>query len=672
MRHCMKKKISLLLLVLSIALALVSTVVLVLSAFGAVNYTKIRADLTGVSSVYADDAAEELYSYAGNLTRRTYEGELLTEYTFGEQTDVRVSAVEKIGGMLYVSLLDERKIVTFDAETGEHGKVYNILDPIKSFTLSEDGSYLAVASENKNKTYITLLETADGKSWVEDTGAQTPYLCEINSPAAAVALYFEGDSLIYALKNGDIYSVRLDGVYEEQRVYRTELTLVAYGRTKNGDSVAVSDKGIVMQYRDGETIAQLQLSGDVYCASVCVGSDIVAVGMRYDAMRFYSAQEQKIVASVSVYNEPSKIERSAASADRIFVYESLSGSGKLLDLENVKSLQTYAILKTVSIVTEVIFVLFLVFSVINISCLGGRQLSLFKKIGKAFWAHKKSYLMLLPSFVLLGIFNYFPAIWSFFLSLTEYKPGVYTRFVGLENFAAMFENEYFWAGMQNMIIFLVTDILKVLIPPLIIAELIFAMRSQKAQYWTRVLMYIPGILPGVAGVMIWTSGILGMDGLINVFLRTVGLGNLATDWLGTSETAIWALVFIGFPYIGGYLLFYGAIMSVPKELFEAAKLDGCNWWQRIVFIDMPLISPQLKYVFVTGFIGSIQDFGRVWLTTGGGPGYSTYIPALELYNNISQFNNYGMAAAMGVFLFVIILIITIFNMKIKTQSAVGD
>ena len=78
-----------------------------------------------------------------------------------------------------------------------------------------------------------------------------------------------------------------------------------------------------------------------------------------------------------------------------------------------------------------------------------------------------------------------------------------------------------------------------------------------------------------------------------------------------------------------------------------------------------------KYVFVTGFIGSIQDFGRVWLTTGGGPGYSTYIPALELYNNISQFNNYGMAAAMGVFLFVIILIITIFNMKIKTQSAVG-
>lgn len=668
----MKKKISLLLLVLSIALALVSTVVLVLSAFGAVNYTKIRADLTGVSSVYADDAAEELYSYAGNLTRRTYEGELLTEYTFGEQTDVRVSAVEKIGGMLYVSLLDERKIVTFDAETGEHGKVYNILDPIKSFTLSEDGSYLAVASENKNKTYITLLETADGKSWVEDTGAQTPYLCEINSPAAAVALYFEGDSLIYALKNGDIYSVRLDGVYEEQRVYRTELTLVAYGRTKNGDSVAVSDKGIVMQYRDGETIAQLQLSGDVYCASVCVGSDIVAVGMRYDAMRFYSAQEQKIVASVSVYNEPSKIERSAASADRIFVYESLSGSGKLLDLENVKSLQTYAILKTVSIVTEVIFVLFLVFSVINISCLGGRQLSLFKKIGKAFWAHKKSYLMLLPSFVLLGIFNYFPAIWSFFLSLTEYKPGVYTRFVGLENFAAMFENEYFWAGMQNMIIFLVTDILKVLIPPLIIAELIFAMRSQKAQYWTRVLMYIPGILPGVAGVMIWTSGILGMDGLINVFLRTVGLGNLATDWLGTSETAIWALVFIGFPYIGGYLLFYGAIMSVPKELFEAAKLDGCNWWQRIVFIDMPLISPQLKYVFVTGFIGSIQDFGRVWLTTGGGPGYSTYIPALELYNNISQFNNYGMAAAMGVFLFVIILIITIFNMKIKTQSAVGD
>ena len=669
----MKKKTSVLLLILSVALVLISTAVLLMSVFGSSDFTDIRADLQGASAVYIDDEANAVYAYDGSLAKRNFQGERLVEYSFGEgQETPRISEINVKGGKVYVSLVDERMIVSFDEASGTPETVYRLLDPISKFVLDGNGEYLAVASKNGNKNYVTLLETRAGTVWADDGGAQTPHLCEIEYSTDVVSLYFEEDTLTYALKNGNVYSIAQDGEYSPERVLRTELTLIAYGNVRNGSQVAVSDKGIVAQYEGGERVAEVQLGGDVYCASVNEGSDLVSIGMRYEKMRFYSAESRNIAAKVAVFNEPTKIEQSADGADRIFVYESLSGSGMLIDLNKARGIEVYEILEIVFIVTEVVFGLFFIFSVLNISKIGGKLLSVYKKIGQALWKHKKSYLMLLPSFAALGVFNYFPAIWSFFLSLTEYKPGVYTRFVGLNNFITMFQNEYFWVGMGNMCIFLVTDLLKALIPPVIIAELIFAMSSKKAQYWTRVLMYVPGILPGVAGIMIWTSGILGMDGLINVFLRTIGLGHLAVDWLGNSETALWALVFIGFPYIGGYLLFYGAIMSVPKELFEAAKLDGCGWWQRLAFIDMPLISPQLKYVFVTGFIGSIQDFGRVWLTTGGGPGYSTYIPALELYYNISQFNDYGMAAAMGFFLFIIILAITIFNMRIKTQSAVGD
>ena len=282
--------------------------------------------------------------------------------------------------------------------------------------------------------------------------------------------------------------------------------------------------------------------------------------------------------------------------------------------------------------------------------------------------HKISYLFLLPTFVMLIVFNYFPAVWGFFLAFTDYLPGVYCKFVGFDNFIGLVQNEYFWIGIGNMLVFLVTDLLKALIPPILVAEFLIALRSSKMQYWARVLMYIPGILPGLAGLLIWTTGILGMGGLFNSLLDLVGLDYLITDWLGTESTALGALCYIGFPWVGSYIIMYGALRSVPSSLYEAAKLDGCGWWNRILRIDIPMISPQLKYIFVTSFIGSIQDFNRVYQTTMGGPGKSTYIPALELYLNISIFKDYGAASAMGILLFIVIFGATLMLLKMKTQD----
>ena len=138
--------------------------------------------------------------------------------------------------------------------------------------------------------------------------------------------------------------------------------------------------------------------------------------------------------------------------------------------------------------------------------------------------------------------------------------------------------------------------------------------------------------------------------------------------LGNSKTALGALIFIGFPWVGAYIIFYGALISIPNSLFEAAKIDGCGWWKRILTIDVPLISPQIKFVFVTSFIASVQNFGRVYVTTMGGPGHSTYIPILELFYNMSKFTNYGEAAAMGLFLFIVVFGATLMNLRMKTVS----
>ena len=130
----MKKKTSVLLLLISAALLIISTVILVLSVFGSTNFTDIRADLQGVSAVYIDDEAESIYTYGTSITKRSFGGEPITAYSFGE-SEPRVNEITVQGDFLYASLLDERKIVSFDEQTGAPGKVYRILDPITEFVI---------------------------------------------------------------------------------------------------------------------------------------------------------------------------------------------------------------------------------------------------------------------------------------------------------------------------------------------------------------------------------------------------------------------------------------------------------------------------------------------------------------------------------------------------------
>lgn len=277
----------------------------------------------------------------------------------------------------------------------------------------------------------------------------------------------------------------------------------------------------------------------------------------------------------------------------------------------------------------------------------------------------KSYAFILPTFVLLGVFMYIPAVWGLCLSFFDYVPGVYSRFVGFSNFAAVLRDEWFTNGIVNMLILLVTDIIKALVPALIIAELILALNSKKMQYWVRVLIYIPGILPGVAVLLIWTNGIYGDTGLLNSFADLFNLSHV--DWLSNKNTALLSLIMIGLPWVGQYILFYGALMSVPNSYREAAALDGCNWFKRVFYVDIPMIRPQLKYVFIITFINSIQDFGRIYMTTGQKK--ETNIPALQMYMTLNSGNGYGKAAAMGMLIFIVIFAATLFNFRSNKKSA---
>ena len=112
-------------------------------------------------------------------------------------------------------------------------------------------------------------------------------------------------------------------------------------------------------------------------------------------------------------------------------------------------------------------------------------------------------------------------------------------------------------------------------------------------------------------------------------------------------------------------------MGIPKSLFEAAELDGCGWWRRMFTIDLPLIFSQLKYIFITSFIASVQDYGRLFITDQS-TGHGLKIPALLIYEYIYKGGsepNYGLSSAMSMFLFAFLLIATILNFRKQKDDA---
>ena len=240
----------------------------------------------------------------------------------------------------------------------------------------------------------------------------------------------------------------------------------------------------------------------------------------------------------------------------------------------------------------------------------------------------------------------------------------------------MITEGYFLLGVKNLVIMMIASFLKLLTVPVLLAELVFAMRTLSGHEQPPALL----VPPAAGGARWWcrawsprscgrTSTIPNI-GALNSILDVLGLSSWKHAWLGDSKTALGAIIFMGFPWINSFafLVFYGGLINIPEELFEAAKVDGSTPAWNFFHIHLPLISPQIKMLVITTFIGAVQDYGGVYLLTQGGPGYTTYVPGLELYYAATKFGQYGYACAMGLVMFIVILIGSLLNLRIRTQE----
>lgn len=276
------------------------------------------------------------------------------------------------------------------------------------------------------------------------------------------------------------------------------------------------------------------------------------------------------------------------------------------------------------------------------------------------------YLFLLPTFIFLTIFQYYPAISALYHAFTKWNGAGVSEWVGLKNFEDMLKDRILLASMRNMLIIVVWTVFRSIVFPLFVAELIYNLRNQTAQYVFRLFFIIPIIVPFVVVMLVWRS-ILGPEplGVLNAVLDLMGMGHLQQAWLGDPQIALRSVLFVGFPWVGavGLLIFYAGLINIPDTLTDAIKIDGGNVFQRIWFLDLPMIVGQIKVVFILSLIGAIQEFDGILILTGGGPAFSTTVPALHMYKTAFQGDRFGYASAIGLIMFVLIMGVTYINMR---------
>lgn len=272
---------------------------------------------------------------------------------------------------------------------------------------------------------------------------------------------------------------------------------------------------------------------------------------------------------------------------------------------------------------------------------------------------------LLPTVVLVLVFSYYPAFRAGYTSLTRWDGFNAPDWVGLQNFVDVFADASFHQSAINVAIWTVFGVPLAMIPSFIVAELIFRLRSERLQYFWRAVFTAPLIIPPVVSVLIWQF-LYGPAGPINTLLNTFGLGSWARGWIADPQFALWALIFLGFPWVSAFnvLIFYSGLKAIPREVLEASALEGAGRLDQLLRIEVPLTFGQWKLLLVLSIIGVTQNLTVPLLLTGGGPGDATLTPVLYMYQRAITYGNYGFGMAVGTILFVVVLALSIINMRV--------
>jgi len=266
-------------------------------------------------------------------------------------------------------------------------------------------------------------------------------------------------------------------------------------------------------------------------------------------------------------------------------------------------------------------------------------------------------LFALPWMVGMTVFVAVPLVLTFIIAQTRFQIVGWPRWVGLQNYEALWTDPSFWTSAQNTLMFAVISVPLKLVIALVLALLLNRVTALSGLY--RTVFYLPFLMPAVAGSVVFMLLLTPNAGPVNIILE--GLGLNPPDWLLDPKVALWTLILLSLWPLGvETLVFLGGLQSIPKDVTEAADLESPKAWHKLVWITLPLITPMILFNLVIGIIYSFQIFTQAIVIGGttGTPAESTLMYMVVLYRAAFRYFNIGMAAAMATVLFAVVLLLT--------------
>ncbi|WP_071188731.1 sugar ABC transporter permease [Trichormus sp. NMC-1] len=275
------------------------------------------------------------------------------------------------------------------------------------------------------------------------------------------------------------------------------------------------------------------------------------------------------------------------------------------------------------------------------------------------------YLFMMPTILVLGTFVVLPILYAVFLSLHKVQllGNIDYKFIGFRNFTRLREDEQVWIALKNT-----AEYVAIVVPSQTILALILAVTLNsgiRGKSWWRILYFLPTVTSSAVLTLIF-MWIYNTDGLLNDFLAFVGLPKY--NWLGDPAVALKGIMIMNIwstaPF---YMVIYlAALQDIPQTLFEAAELDGANWWERFVYITLPWLQPVTFFVVTVGIIGTFQLFDQSYIFSGGtgGPNNATLTVVLLIYQAVFRNLQLGYASAIAFLLAAIIIIMTVIQRRV--------
>ncbi len=277
-------------------------------------------------------------------------------------------------------------------------------------------------------------------------------------------------------------------------------------------------------------------------------------------------------------------------------------------------------------------------------------------------------LFLLPALTIYIVFAIYPTYSVVEYSFTDWD-GISPQrnFVGFDNYQKLFSDKIFWAAFRNTFVWSAVIIVINVGLGLVIAAMLA--RVWKARLLIQTCIVLPVVISPMAVATIW-RWMYQPTGVINQMLEGIGLGGLATPWLGSPEAVLYALALAhSWSTIGlSVIIFLAGLQSVDEDLYEAARVDGANPLQSFRYVTLPALRPVTAVVFILTLTQSFKVFDIVWATTQGGPIRFSEILSTYMYKRGALENQYGYGSAIGVALLVIVSIATILYMQIQNKE----